>query len=80
VAPFSLKRPKPPPRLVQALGGYLQNPVPAKRPKAKDPDISGSPLAWRFSGCDRGGPFSWDALDMARPSKKLWIGCTNLRK
>lgn len=34
----------------------------AKKPKAGDPIIGGSPLAWRFSGRDGGGPFSWAVL------------------
>lgn len=38
-------------------------PNPQKRPKWADHHIEGSPLAWRFSACDRGGPFSWAAIE-----------------
>ena len=34
-------------------------PVESKQARYKEPCIEGHPLAWRFSGCDRGGPFSW---------------------
>lgn len=34
-------------------------PQPEKKPKFQDPCIEGLPLAWRFSGADRAGPFSW---------------------
>lgn len=34
-------------------------PQPEKKPKFQDPCIEGQPLAWRFSGADRGGPFGW---------------------
>lgn len=34
-------------------------PVEGKQARYQDPCIEGHPLAWRFSGCDRGGPFSW---------------------
>jgi hypothetical protein len=37
--------------------GY--EPQPEKKPKLQDPCIDGQPLAWRFSGADRGGPFCW---------------------
>lgn len=50
---------------------HLQNPAPVKRAKSKDPEISGSPLAWRFSGCDRGGLFSWDGLEHGGPFKEV---------
>lgn len=33
---------------------------PEKKPKFSDPEIQGSPLAWRFSATDRTGPFAWD--------------------
>ena len=35
------------------------NPVEQKRARYQDPCIEGHPLAWRFSGCDKGGPFGW---------------------
>src|SRR5437763_1834862 len=50
---------------------HRQNPAPAKIPKAKDPEIHGLPLAWRFSACDKGGPFSWMALDHGHPFKEV---------
>jgi hypothetical protein len=34
-------------------------PEPEKKPKFQDPCIEGLPLAWRFSGVDKGGPFGW---------------------
>ncbi len=37
-------------------------PLGVKKAKTGDPAISGSPLAWRFSGKDSGGPFSWSVL------------------
>ncbi|MGV9006815.1 MAG: hypothetical protein ACOH1H_08780 [Brevundimonas sp.] len=37
-------------------------PQPVKKAKVSDPTIEGQPLAWRFSGCDGDGPFSWAAL------------------
>ena len=50
---------------------YLAEPAPAKRPKIPDPSIHGSPLAWRFSGCDRNGPFGWDVLAHGEPFKEV---------
>ena len=41
---------------------WAQDPQPTKQPKWKDPVIEGQPLAWRFSVCDKGGPFGWPAL------------------
>lgn len=38
-----------------------------KKPWRIDPQIAGGPLAWRFSACDRYGPFGWSAL--AHPEK-----------
>jgi hypothetical protein len=43
-----------------SFGGI--KPDTSKRPRSSDPQIEGKPLAWRFSGCDRAGPFGWDAL------------------
>ncbi|MEM8571130.1 MAG: hypothetical protein AAGG56_09505 [Pseudomonadota bacterium] len=39
-----------------------EQPKPAKVPKWQgEPQIEGSgPLSWRFSICDRGGPFCWE--------------------
>ena len=35
-------------------------PDPQKKAHVPDPELSdGHPLAWRFSGADRGGPFAW---------------------
>jgi hypothetical protein len=34
-------------------------PVLQKKALFSEPQIDGHPLAWRFSGCDRGGPFAW---------------------
>ena len=34
-------------------------PTPEKKPKFGDPKVKGAPLSWRFSHCDRNGPFSW---------------------
>jgi len=40
----------------------VETPEPLKRPKWRDdPQIDGSgPLSWRFSICDREGPFRWE--------------------
>lgn len=38
-----------------------------KNAKITDPAIEGRPLAWRFSGRDGGGPYSWETL--SEPSK-----------
>lgn len=46
-------------------------PSPSKQPKSKDPEIEGSPLAWRFSGADLAGPFSWAALAHGEPFKEV---------
>ena len=43
-----------------SLGGI--SPSEEKKPRFKDPLIEGSPLSWRFSSCDRDGPFSWAVL------------------
>jgi hypothetical protein len=50
---------------------YLGQPAPVKRPKIVDPPIHGAPLAWRFSGCDRAGPFGWDGLAHGEPFKEV---------
>lgn len=50
---------------------HLANPNPVKKPKFNDPEISGQPLAWRFSGCDRDGPFSWVALEHGAPFREV---------
>lgn len=42
-----------------------EEPTPEKIPKFKDPLIGDFPLAWRFSACDKGGPFSWAVLEGA---------------
>jgi hypothetical protein len=46
-------------------------PTPSKRPKSTDPAISGLPLAWRFSGCDRAGPFAWTKLPHGERFKEV---------
>ena len=39
---------------------FAADPRPAKKPHYQDPCLDdGHPLAWRFSGCDKGGPFGW---------------------
>lgn len=38
---------------------FAANPQPEKAPKFQDPCIDGLPLAWRFSGADKGGSFGW---------------------
>jgi hypothetical protein len=55
----------------QKIAKHLQNPQPIKRPKSKDPEIDGSPLAWRFSGSDNAGPYSWAALEHGAPFKEV---------
>jgi hypothetical protein len=55
----------------QKIPKHSPNPQPQKRPKAKDPEIDGFPLAWRFSGCDKSGPFSWAALVHGAPFKEV---------
>lgn len=42
-----------------------------KRAKSNDPEIEGQPLAWRFSGCDKGGPFSWHTIENAEKHKQI---------
>lgn len=46
-------------------------PVVRKEPKFKDPEIEGYPLAWRFSACDKGGPFSWRDIESAEKHKQI---------
>jgi hypothetical protein len=46
---------------------HVLQPRPQKLPKTSGPEIDGAPLAWRFSGCDKSGPFSWDALSHGEP-------------
>ena len=53
------------------IAKHLQNLVPQKIPKTKDPEIGGSPLAWRFSACDKGGPFAWTSLEHGNPYKEV---------
>jgi hypothetical protein len=42
------------------------SPEPEKKPKMQDPQIEGQPLAWRFSACDRAGPFEWNVQPDAK--------------
>lgn len=38
-------------------------PVAEKKPRFFDPPaLDGKPISWRFSSCDRNGPFSWSGL------------------
>ena len=57
------KRPK--------IAKHLLNPAPAKVPKSKDPEIHGSPLAWRFSTCDKAGQFAWTGLEHGEAFKEV---------
>jgi hypothetical protein len=41
---------------------WAAEPNPVEQPKWKDPTIEGQPMAWRFSACDKYGPFGWAAL------------------
>lgn len=42
------------------------NPVEEKQARYQDPCIEGHPLAWRFSGCDKEGPFGWTIAEDAK--------------
>lgn len=43
-----------------------------KKPKfASDPSVKGSPITWRFSHADRGGPFAWTSLEDASEHKDI---------
>lgn len=43
------------------------DPQPEKKAKFQEPALEdGHPLAWRFSGSDRDGPFSWKIKDNAK--------------
>jgi hypothetical protein len=50
---------------------HTPNPQPQKLPRFRDPEIEGLPLAWRFSGCDKGGPFAWSALAHGAPFQEV---------
>jgi hypothetical protein len=56
---------------VPKVAKHLQKPAPEKRAKSKNPEIDGSPLAWRFSGCDKGGPFAGTALAHGDPFREV---------
>ena len=46
---------------------WAKAPTPTKQPKwAREPQIDGQALAWRFSACDKTGPFSWAVLTDAK--------------
>lgn len=46
---------------------YAVEPEPVKKAKFSEPGFDdGHPLAWRFSGSDRGGPFRWMIPDDAK--------------
>jgi hypothetical protein len=53
------------------IAKHLQNPTPVKVPKSKDPEIHGSPLAWRFSACDKDGSFAWTTLEHGEPFREV---------
>jgi hypothetical protein len=55
----------------QKIAKHQQNPAPEKRAKSSDPQIDGSPLAWRFSACDKDGPFSWMNLEHGEPYRQV---------
>jgi hypothetical protein len=50
----------------------LEKPKPTKIAKwASEPTVHDRPLAWRFSGADRAGPFSWAAIENAEKFKEI---------
>ncbi len=51
----------------------VEQPRPVKHAKwASEPTVSDRPLGWRFSGADKGGPYSWSGLaDAARYKEVL---------
>lgn len=53
------------------IAKHVIEPIVEKRPKSKDPEIEGHPLAWRFSGCDRDGPFSWLSIESTDKHKQI---------
>lgn len=50
---------------------YPVNLKPEKKPRFRDPVIHGGHLAWRFSGCDREGPFAWGNFETADKFKEV---------
>jgi hypothetical protein len=51
----------------QKKAKFGADPKPEKKAHYKDPSLEdGHPLAWRFSGADRGGPFAWSIEDNAK--------------
>lgn len=48
-----------------------EQPTPKKHARSDDPVIEGLPLAWRFSACDKGGPWAWSSLDDASQYKRV---------
>jgi hypothetical protein len=53
------------------IAKHAVEPTLLKQPKSTEPEISGQPLAWRFSGCDSGGPFSWAGLAHGEPFREV---------
>lgn len=53
------------------IAKHAAEPKPEKHAKSKEPEISGRPLAWRFSGCDIGGPFAWTGLQHGEPFREV---------
>ncbi|GGK35401.1 hypothetical protein [Salinarimonas ramus] len=53
------------------IAKHVVEPEPTKTPKYREPEIEGLPLAWRFSACDRDGPFSWIAFETADKFKEV---------
>lgn len=48
----------------------IESPDPKKRPTSLTPNVEG-PLAWRFSACDRNGPWAWTSLEPAEKHKEV---------
>lgn len=57
------------------IAKHVINPTPEKTPKWTDPFIGGDdhPLAWRFSGCDDGGPFCWSNIEPFEKYKEVML-------
>lgn len=50
---------------------HAGSPEPKKKPASENLIDAGHPLAWRFSGCDRGGPFCWTNIETADKFKGI---------
>lgn len=53
------------------IAKHQANPVPIKKPKSQEPMIHGGPLAWRFSSCDKNGPFCWNEFESLDKFKEI---------